>query len=115
MGLSAVSSSFYFGDGPSEFQKFKHIGLIKTSSATHEVTDSGASGTAMAAGQKTYNGAIGVDTLETAIPSIAEILSKRGWSAGVISTSSITHATPASFYAHVERKGAWRKRLPFSF
>lgn len=104
MGLSAVSSSFYFGDGPSEFQKFKHIGLIKTSSATHEVTDSGASGTAMAAGQKTYNGAIGVDTLETAIPNIAEILSKSGWSTGVISTSSITHATPASFYAHVKAR-----------
>lgn len=104
MGLSAVSTSFYFGDGPSEFQKFKHIGLIKTSSATHEVTDSGASGTAMAAGQKTYNGAIGVDTLETSIPNIAEILSEGGWSTGVVSTSAITHATPASFYSHVKKR-----------
>lgn len=104
MGLSAVSSSFYFNDGPSEFKKFKHIGLSRTSSATHKVTDSGASGTAMAAGQKTYNGAIGVDTLKLPIPNITELISPLGWSTGLVATSTITHATPASFYGHVESR-----------
>ena len=104
MGLSAVSSSFYFNDGPSEFMKFKHIGLSRTSSASHKVTDSAASGTAMAAGQKTDNGAIGVDTLKLPIPNITELLSPLGWSTGVVATSTITHATPASFYGHVEKR-----------
>ena len=53
MGLSAVSTAIYFGEGPSEFQRFRHIGLINTSSATHRVTDSGAGGTALSSGKKT--------------------------------------------------------------
>ena len=105
MGLSAVSSTVYFGDQVSEFARFRQIGLINTSSSTHKVTDSAASGTAMAAGKKTYNGAIGMDTTKTSIKNIAEVVSDLGWNTGVIATSAITHATPASFYAHVEQRG----------
>ncbi len=105
MGLSEVSSVFYFGDAPSSFGRFRNIGLSKTSSATHKVTDSGASGTALATGTKTYNGAIGVDTLQNNISNITEVVSELGWNTGVVSTSSITHATPASFYAHVKQRG----------
>ena len=104
MGLSAVSAGVYFGEQPSQFYRFRNMGLISTSSASHKVTDSAASGTAMATGQKTYSGAIGVDTTVTPITSILEILSEQGWSTGVVATSSVTHATPASFYAHVERR-----------
>jgi len=109
MGLSAVSAGFYFGEQPSRFNRFRHIGLIRTSSFTHKVTDSAASGTAMASGKKTYNGAIGVDTTVTPVRNIAEIVAGVGWSTGVISTSSVTHATPASFYAHVERRNMEEK------
>jgi len=105
MGLSAVSTTVYYGDQVSEFGRFKEIGLINTSSATHKVTDSAASGTAMASGTKTYNGAIGVDTSQVDIKNISEVVAELGWSTGVVSTSSITHATPASFYAHVEQRG----------
>ncbi len=105
MGLSAVSAGFYFGDGPSIFLDFKYIGLSKTSSATHKVTDSAASGTALATGKKTYNGAIGLDTLKTPVTNITEIVSGYGWSTGLVATSAITHATPASFFAHVEQRG----------
>ncbi len=104
MGLSAVSTGFYYGEAPSNFGRFKNIGMIKTSSATHKVTDSAASGTAMAAGKKTYNGAIGLDTLKMPVTNITETVSGFGWSTGVVATSSITHATPASFYAHVEMR-----------
>lgn len=109
MGLSAVSAGQYYGNQPSNFNRFKQIGLINTSSASHKVTDSAASGTAMAAGKKTYNGAIGVDTAKISIPNIVEIVSELGWSTGVVSSSSITHATPASFYAHVEQRGMQEK------
>jgi alkaline phosphatase len=104
MGLSAVSTGFYFGDQPSVFKRFQEIGLQQTSSATHKVTDSAASGTALATGTKTYNGAIGVDTSKVAIQNIAELLASLGWSTGVVATSTISHATPASFYAHVEQR-----------
>lgn len=104
MGLSAVSTGFYFGDQPSVFNRFHQIGLQQTSSATHKVTDSAASGTALATGKKTYNGAIGVDTTKTTLQNIAELVASMGWSTGVVATSTISHATPACFYAHVEQR-----------
>ena len=104
MGLSAVSATLYYGDEVSEFKQFKEIGLIRTSSATHKVTDSAASGTAMSSGIKTYNGAIGVDTTKTSFPNIAEILAKKGWNTGIVASSTISHATPASFYAHIDSR-----------
>ncbi len=104
MGLSAVSTGFYFSEEPSQFKRFKHIGLQKTSSATHKVTDSAASGTALATGTKTYNGAIGMDTLKVSHQNIAELTAALGWSTGVVATSTITHATPASFFGHVEQR-----------
>lgn len=109
MGLSAVSATVYYGDKESEFSRLKEIGLIITSSATHKVTDSAASGTAMAAGKKTYNGAIGMDTSRVSIKNIAEVVAELGWNTGVVATSSVTHATPASFYAHVEQRGMEEK------
>ncbi len=102
MGLSAVSTGIYYGEGPSQFYRFKHMGLQRTSSATHKVTDSAASGTALASGTKTYNGAIGMDTTKTAHQNITEFVSTLGWSTGVVATSTISHATPAAFYAHAE-------------
>lgn len=105
MGLSQVSSSFYFGavEEPN-FTRFPFIGLSRTSSASHKVTDSASGATAFASGIKTYNGAIGMDVdqqpVETIIERIAQLNS--GIMTGLIATSSITHATPACFYAHVK-------------
>ncbi|MEL7121007.1 MAG: alkaline phosphatase, partial [Bacteroidota bacterium] len=61
MGLAQVSSSFYFQDKKPSFTRFKHIGLLNTSSDAQKVTDSASSATAYATGKRTYNGAIGVD------------------------------------------------------
>jgi len=104
MGLSAVSTGFYFGDQNSVFKRFNEIGLQQTSPAIQKVTDSAASGTAMATGTKTYNGAIGVDTTKASLQNIAELAASMGWSTGVVATSTISHATPASFYAHVAQR-----------
>ncbi|MEN8155808.1 MAG: alkaline phosphatase [Bacteroidota bacterium] len=104
MGLSAVSASLYDGDETFVYDLFSYVGLSKTHSTSHKVTDSAASGTAMATGQKTCNGVIGVDTLKRPIPNITEVISPFGWSTGLVATSTITHATPASFYAHVESR-----------
>lgn len=104
MGLAQVSSSFYFNDKKSNFLRFKEIGLHQNTPVGAKITDSAAGATAFSAGVKTYNGAIGVDKDTQSVETILEILSQKGLSTGVVSTSSITHATPASFYAHVRSR-----------
>ena len=105
MGLSQISAVFFFPDSNgTNFTRFKKMGLINTKSAKEKITDSAAGATAFANGKKSYNGAIGVDVDTNAIENITEVLSKKGYKTGVISTSSITHATPACFYAHVAKR-----------
>lgn len=100
MGLSQMSSAYFYSDTEPAFSRFPVVGLIKTSSAKQKITDSAAGGTAFACGQKTYNGAIGVDIDSNEIPSLIDHFKMMGASNGMVSTSSVTHATPASFYAH---------------
>ncbi len=104
MGLSQVSSAFYFKESTPHFKRFPTVGLIRTSS-TIKITDSAAGATAFSTGKKSYNGAIGVDADTVSQTTILEIASDLGWNSGVIATSSITHATPASFFAHVKSRG----------
>ena len=81
------------------FEQFPVSGLVKTYSKSHKITDSAAGGTAIATGNKTNNGMIGMNADSIPVPSILEILSDKGMKTGVIATSYITHATPASFVA----------------
>jgi alkaline phosphatase len=106
-GLSQVSSAFYFKKTRPNYARFQHIGLISTSSAREDITDSAAGATAFASGIKTYNGAIGVANDSTKVKNLVEIVSLQNIKTGVISTSSIQHATPASFYAHVFNRGSY--------
>jgi len=104
MGLSQVSASHFFKQGPVNFDRFSHVGLIKTFSSSHRITESAAAATAFSTGRKSYNGAIGVDSDTVSHPTILELLSQTGFSTGVVATSSITHATPAAFYSHVKSR-----------
>lgn len=81
------------------------IGLVGTQSADNYITDSGAGATAFAAGVKTYNGAIGVGPDSSAVETVLEVAEGRGKATGLVVTSSITHATPAAFAAHVPDRG----------
>lgn len=99
MGLSQISAaSFLFGG--LTLDQLIDIGLIKTSSGDDYITDSAAGATAYSTGEKTYNGAIGVDMNKMPLKNIIELIEQKGLSSGLISTCSITHATPASFFAH---------------
>lgn len=100
MGLAQISSRFYFEESEPNFTRFKNIGLIETSASSHKITDSASSATAYSCGVKTYNGAIGVNKDTIPLPTIIELLEPTGAYTGLVATSSITHATPASFYAH---------------
>lgn len=70
-----------------------------TNNVNGDVTDSAASGTAIACGVKTYNGAIGVDANKGKLTSLAKNLKEKGMSIGIISSCAITDATPAAQYA----------------
>lgn len=84
------------------FASFPNVGLVNTQSATNGVTDSAAGGTALATGNKTKNGALGVlKDLTTPVTSIAEWAQEADAAVGITTSVSIDHATPASFYAHV--------------
>jgi alkaline phosphatase len=101
MGLAQISGAMSFYEGRNAFERFKVIGLSKTQSADDYVTDSGAGATVFSIGKKTYNGAIGVGADSMAYENLFEKLKKKNCATGVVATSSVTHATPASFYAHV--------------
>jgi alkaline phosphatase len=109
MGLTQVSTAFYYQEETSNFTRFKHIGLHKNMPTSHKVTDSAAGATAFSAGVKTYNGAIGVNQDTFAVPTILEMVAEKGWSTGVVATSSIVHATPASFYAHTAFRSSYEE------
>jgi alkaline phosphatase len=105
MGPASVSAAITMSDYILNIEAFTYSGFSKTSSSDKYVTDSAAGGTAIAAGTKTRNGMIGVGPDSTAVESIMEIAKKNGLSTGLISTTAITHATPASFVAHNAGRG----------
>jgi alkaline phosphatase len=105
MGPAEVSAAMAVSDNTFVIQSWPFSGFSKTSSSDNYVTDSAAAGTAMACGVKTKNGMIGTSPDSTAVESIMEIAKRNGLSTGLVSTSAITHATPASFVAHNTGRG----------
>ncbi|MEL6538433.1 MAG: alkaline phosphatase, partial [Bacteroidota bacterium] len=85
MGLPQISAAMVKSDATLHFERFRHIGFIKTHSAAQEVTDSAAGATAFSAGVKTYNGAIGVDVDTASVSTILEELETEGYRTGLIS------------------------------
>jgi alkaline phosphatase len=107
MGLPDVYAAMSVSDSPLNIERCSNIGLQKTFSADNYITDSGAAGTALATGHKTKNGTIGMDSNGNSVKSILEIAEEHGLATGMVSTSSITHATPASFIAHQSSRGSY--------
>lgn len=106
MGLAHVAATTIFNDyQPLTIERADYVGLQKTYSANNRVTDSAASGTALATGVKTNNGVIGLDPDGNPAESILEKASRNGLSTGLVATYSVTHATPASFIGHVKDRG----------
>ena len=68
------------------------------------ITDSAAGATAFASGVKTYNGAIGVNTEKDPVPTLLEQAKWAGKATGLVTTDSVTSATPAAFAAHVDNR-----------
>ena len=82
------------------FTDFPVIGFCLTSSADAFITDSGAGATALATGKKANNYMIGMAADSSKPITISEIAHLQGKSTGIAVTCELTHATPASFFAH---------------
>lgn len=102
MGLPQITGAMYMNNNKTVFERFRNIGFHKSHSSDNLVTDSAAGATAFASGVKSYNGAIGVDAKKMPVPTLLEMAEQKGMATGMVATSSITHATPASFIAHVK-------------
>ncbi len=109
MGVDHIFSGLTANKGNLNLENFKCIGFSKTQSADNYVTDSAAGGTAFACGKKTNNGVIGQDAEGNSIKSILEIAEANELATGLISTSAITHATPASFIAHQPKRSMYEE------
>ncbi|MBR4294424.1 MAG: alkaline phosphatase [Bacteroidaceae bacterium] len=82
------------------FTQFPKSAFVSTFSKSNGVTDSAASGTALATGSKTKNGYLGVEMDTTVVYSVAHAAKQAGYAVGISSTVGINHATPGAFYAH---------------
>lgn len=76
-------------------------GLVMTQSANRFVTESAAAGSALSTGVRCDNGMLAQRPDGTPLRTLIETAAANGKATGVVSTSSVTHATPASFLAHV--------------
>lgn len=102
MGLSSVSMMMVEGGyEPTIFDGAENIALQKTYSMDNRVTDSAASGTALATGCKTNNTYLGVTADGAVLENLMEVAHGKGKRTGLVVTTYIQHATPAAFYAHV--------------
>jgi len=115
MAMPQISSAEVFSKAMSSkdieikrlgFTQFPVAGLTTTYDAGSFITDSASAGTALATGNKTLNGVINMDTSKThTFKLITEYAHERGLKVGIVTTVSIDHATPASFYAKTPSRG----------
>jgi alkaline phosphatase len=91
----------------SQISRITHMGMGTTHSADSKVTDSAAGGTALATGEKTNNGTVGLNASGDTLTSIMVHAREMGKSTGIVVNTAILDATPAAFYAHVEKRSLW--------
>jgi alkaline phosphatase len=123
MGVSTITAARVF-DGqrkgqPGEenllsFERFPHLALAKTYSVNAQVAESAATATALLSGVKTKEEVLGLDERATPndfrsaaaarVETLLESAEARGLATGVVTTTRVTHATPAACYAHVPQR-----------
>ncbi len=105
MGISQITAGMYRNGNKLELERCKVIGLIKTNSKKELITDSSAGATAFATGKKTRNGMISQAMEDSSdYKTFVEYAEEHKKATGIVVTSTVTHATPASFYAHYPRR-----------
>ena len=132
MGVSTVTAARIF-DGQSLglsgeehsliFETFPHVALVKTYNTNQQVPDSAGTATAMMTGMKTRAGVINIGpdahrqdcqaALEDPLKPLGVLAKEQGKSVGIVTTTRLTHATPASVFAHSPERD-WESDLYLS-
>jgi len=89
-------------------------GMMDNASANSLVTDSAAASTAWGGGMRVNNGSINVTPAGKQITPIAALLKEKnpGIRIGLVTTATVTHATPAGFAASARQRGDEEKIAP---
>lgn len=111
MGLSVMTAARIYGvgeDGSLAMDDLPETGFVRTYSNDSMVTDSAAAMTAYMTGVKCNNDVLSMSadtpykgTTGSAVTTFLELAEKAGFSTGVVTTTRVTHATPAATYAHI--------------
>lgn len=104
MGLPQVYAAMLASGEKMTFSEFPYIGVVDTHSASNDITDSAAGGTALASDHKTNNAMIGVNPDSIPMMTVLDALKLKGKETGIVVSSYVTHATPAAFYAEVPHR-----------
>ncbi len=111
-GLAQITTGQYAVAGTQgrlHMQTMPVAGFVNTTSSDNLITDSASGATAYSCGLKTYNSAIGVNPEKVPCNTLTELAAAKGMSTGLVATSTIVHATPASFAAHVEKRSFYNE------
>ncbi len=106
MGVDYMSQTTD-GKGELNLQKFPVMGANRTYCSNAFVTDSSASGTALATGYKTNYGVAGIDVNGDAVDSIAVFCHDHGMKVGIVATVTLMEATPGAFFMHQGYRGRY--------
>ena len=104
MGLPQVYAAMLASGEAKTFSEFPYIGVVDTRSASNDITDSAAGGTALASDHKTNNAMLGVNPDSIPVMTVLDALKIKGKETGIVVSCYVTHATPAAFYAKVPHR-----------
>jgi alkaline phosphatase len=118
MGISTITAARIYeaqkrGETGEEnslsFERFPNVALVKTYNTNAQVPDSAGTATAIHSGVKTRIGVLGIGpeaekgvcqgALAHPLPLLGEEVKARGLALGIVTTTRLTHATPASVYS----------------
>ena len=100
--LQEVGSNGYL-----HVQRLPITGIIKTHAEDNLITDSASGATAYSCGIKTNNGVIAQDSDGNECVTLMELAQQAGMKTGLVATSGVTHATPASFATHIDSRNKY--------
>ncbi len=104
MALPQVYAAMLASGEKMTFSQFPYIGVVDTHSASNDITDSAAAGTALASDHKTKNAMLGMNPDTIPVKTVLEVMKEQGKETGIVVTCYLTHATPAAFYAKVPHR-----------
>ena len=109
MGLPQVYAAMLASHEEMAFSQFPYIGVVDTHSASNDITDSAAGGTALASDHKTKNGMVGMNPDTIPVKTVLEVMKEQGKETGIVVSCYVTHATPATFYAKVSKRSKYEE------